>query len=201
MIDSTPCPDASTLFRLRIGKIPDPLASQLREHLAACPKCARSPGGSSQGSHRLKTAQGGGSSAGGSTAVATPRPSGAGGLLRPPERPDELGRLGGYRVLRLLGEDGAGCVYEAEHPRQGVRVAMQVIPARTQTAERARQRAQSGSDGAYEVGEDNGALFVVTTMPGAHPAARTARGPRYCPRCLGDLREVGGKEWCAKCRS
>ncbi|HET6574250.1 MAG TPA: hypothetical protein VFG68_11640 [Fimbriiglobus sp.] len=200
MIDSTPCPDASTLFRLRIGRIPDPLATQLREHLATCPRCARAPGGAGPAGHRLQSAQGG-APAGGPTAVVTPRPvgSGAGGLLRPPEQPGELGRLGGYRVLRLLGEDGSGGVYEAVHPRQGVRVALQVVPARSPGAERARQRAQSSADGTCEVGEDNGALFVATALPDAPSAAQVARGPRYCPRCLGDLRELGGKAWCAKC--
>src|SRR5262249_48631183 len=32
-------------------------------------------------------------------------------LLAPPERPDELGRLGGYRVLKVLGVGGMGVVF------------------------------------------------------------------------------------------
>src|SRR4051794_6991940 len=38
-------------------------------------------------------------------------------LLDPPQGPDELGRVAGYRVLRLVGEGGMGCVYLAEETR------------------------------------------------------------------------------------
>lgn len=36
-------------------------------------------------------------------------------------------RIGGYRVIRLLGEDGVGAVYEVEHVKLGVRYAMKVF--------------------------------------------------------------------------
>src|SRR5262245_25899130 len=36
------------------------------------------------------------------------------GLLAPPQLPDEIGRLGPYRVLRVLGTGGMGVVFEAE---------------------------------------------------------------------------------------
>ena len=38
-------------------------------------------------------------------------------FLAPPQAADELGRLGGYRVLKVLGHGGMGVVFEAEDPQ------------------------------------------------------------------------------------
>jgi hypothetical protein len=48
-------------------------------------------------------------------------------FLAPPEAPSELGRLGGYRVLRVLGAGGMGVVFEAEEERPLRRVALKVM--------------------------------------------------------------------------
>jgi urea transport system substrate-binding protein len=47
-------------------------------------------------------------------------------FLDPPQAPGELGRLGGYRVLRILGQGGMGIVFEGEDPVLGRRVALKV---------------------------------------------------------------------------
>ena len=47
--------------------------------------------------------------------------------LKPAEAPDEIGRLGDFRVLRLLGQGGMGAVFEAQDTRLQRRVALKVM--------------------------------------------------------------------------
>lgn len=49
------------------------------------------------------------------------------GVLAAPQAPDELGRLGDYRVLKLIGQGGMGKVYLAEDIRLQRRVALKVL--------------------------------------------------------------------------
>jgi serine/threonine protein kinase len=94
--------------------------------------------------------------------------------LRPAEKPDELGRLAGFRVLRLVGAGGMGIVFEAEDPVLRRRVALKVMrPAfaatpihRQRFLREARAAAALRHDHIieiYQVGEDNGVPFL--TMP------------------------------------
>jgi serine/threonine protein kinase len=93
-------------------------------------------------------------------------------FLSPPERPDELGRLGGYRVLKLLGQGGMGAVYLAEDPQLERLVALKVMRPEWAANPYSRQRflreakatAKLKDDhivAIYQVGEDRGVPFLA----------------------------------------
>src|SRR6516165_7242646 len=55
-------------------------------------------------------------------------------MTGPPEQPDELGRLGHYRLLQILGGGGMGIVVEAEDCQLKRRVALKVMRANLASA-------------------------------------------------------------------
>jgi serine/threonine protein kinase len=77
---------------------------------------------------------------GSATAAAAEAPPDYRACLAPPEGPDEIGRLGGYRVLEVLGTGGMGIVFLAEDVRLERRVALKVMSAAPAGSEHARQR-------------------------------------------------------------
>jgi serine/threonine protein kinase/formylglycine-generating enzyme required for sulfatase activity len=93
-------------------------------------------------------------------------------FLTPPSRKDELGRLGGYRILRVLGTGGMGMVLDAEDPKLGRHVAIKVMRPRVASNLRARDRfvreAQAAAKVEHDhiipiwyIGEDNGVPYIV----------------------------------------
>jgi serine/threonine protein kinase len=96
-------------------------------------------------------------------------------LLAPAVEPDELGRLGPYRVLGMLGRGGMGVVFLAEDPSLHRKVALKALaPALTSDAS-ARQRFLHEARTAaalehdhivtiYQVGEDRGVPFLAMPL-------------------------------------
>lgn len=93
-------------------------------------------------------------------------------LLAPPQSPDELGRLGGYRILKVLGAGGMGVVFQAEDVMLKRPVALKaMLPALSAVpTSRARflQEAQAAAAithdhivTIYQVGEDRGVPFLA----------------------------------------
>jgi hypothetical protein len=95
-------------------------------------------------------------------------------LLSPAQAPDEIGRLGGYRVLKKLGDGGMGIVYLAEDTALRREVALKVLrpslarrtSARKRFLREARAVAAVEHDNivpVYQVGEERGVPYL--TMP------------------------------------
>jgi WD40 repeat protein len=95
--------------------------------------------------------------------------------LAPPQAADEIGRLGGYRVLKLLGAGGMGMVYLAEDTQLQRSVALKVMrpeaaknpTARERFLREARAAARLKSDHVvtiHQVGEDGPVVFLAMEL-------------------------------------
>jgi serine/threonine protein kinase len=93
-------------------------------------------------------------------------------FLAPPEQPDELGRLGGYRVLQLIGTGGMGIVFRAEDAKLERQVALKALKpslaASSSAKERFLQEARATAAiehdhivHIYQVAEDRGIPFIA----------------------------------------
>jgi hypothetical protein len=122
------------------------------------------------------------------TAGPAPAPAGL-SFLRPAQAPDELGRLAGFRILKVLGRGGMGLVLGAEDVQLRRQVGLKVIKpecaADRQYRERflreARAAAQLHHDHVmpvHQIGADNGVLFLaMPLLTGETLDARLSRKP------------------------
>jgi WD40 repeat protein len=92
--------------------------------------------------------------------------------LAPPQAPDEIGRLGGYRILKMLGSGGMGMVYQAEDVHLQRPLALKVMKAelaknpgnRERFLREARAAAKLKSDHVvtiHQVGEERQIVFLA----------------------------------------
>jgi serine/threonine protein kinase len=93
-------------------------------------------------------------------------------FLAPAKKADELGRLGPYRILSVLGEGGMGVVFKAEDPGLNRLVALKVMKPDKSANDVARERfKQEGRAAArlqhgnivtiYSVSEDRGVIYLA----------------------------------------
>jgi hypothetical protein len=112
----------------------------------------------------------------GQTTVApAPRSSGNYAFLIAPQQPDEIGRLGPFRVLQVLGAGGMGVVFRAEDTELLRPVALKVIHPERAAAPESRQRFLQEARGSaavthdnivtiYRVGEEGGILYLALQL-------------------------------------
>jgi WD40 repeat protein len=96
-------------------------------------------------------------------------------FLAPPQARDELGRLGGFRILKILGHGGMGVVFQGEDPRLGRPVAIKAmlphLAGSSSSQERFLREARAAAALEHDhivpilqVGEDRGAPFIVMPL-------------------------------------
>jgi hypothetical protein len=109
--------------------------------------------------------------------------------LRPPEQPNDLGRLGNYRVIRKLGQGGMGIVFLGHDLGLDRPVALKVVlpdraadkVIRERFLREARAAAKVRSDHVvtiFAVGTDNGTLFVAMELLQGQALDERYRGQR-----------------------
>jgi formylglycine-generating enzyme required for sulfatase activity len=93
-------------------------------------------------------------------------------FLAPAEKPDELGRLGGFRILKVLGHGGMGVVFQGEDLKLGRKVAIKAMLPHLAQSKTSHERFLREAKAAaalehdhivpiFHVGEDRGAPFIV----------------------------------------
>jgi serine/threonine protein kinase len=180
-----PCPYCGQRLRVR----PESAAKQLL--CRACKQPLQVPVGAalvsevrtvtsahvpSAGSDTKSEAHGQGSASPSASALDAPGPAAPKvyDFLAPAEQPDEIGRLGGYRVLKVLGKGGMGVVFQAEDSALKRQVALKAMLPTLAADASAKQRFLREAQAAaaiehdhivpiHQVGEDHGVPFI--TMP------------------------------------
>ncbi len=114
-------------------------------------------------------------------------------FLAAPQTSEELGRLGRFRLLKLLGEGGMGMVFLAVDPDLDRRVALKVMKPEAAVHEQGRLRflreARTAASVEHDnvvailqVGEDNGVPFLVMPLlKGESLEDRLRRTPKLSP--------------------
>ncbi|HEV3003488.1 MAG TPA: protein kinase, partial [Pirellulales bacterium] len=229
---SMECPDERTLQGLLAGLVPDEKAVDLEEHLLGCQRCcdqvrelaatgskeniatARAASKLSEDPAVIEVAERvatlrlpDNGAANTETVVADGQTTGnawdTSRILDPPLVEGEIGRFGGYRVLRLLGAGGMGLVWEAEDPQLCRRVALKVMkPALADRREHRERflreaRAAAAIDHShivtvYQVGEHAGLPFLAMQLLRGETLEETLRREGRLPQteCLRIARQM-----------
>jgi serine/threonine protein kinase len=106
-----------------------------------------------------------------------------------------------YRIVEKIGGGGMGVVYKAEDIKLGRHVALKFLPdefsGNQQVLQRFQREARTTSAlnhphilTVYEVGEDNGTLFIVTELVEGQTLREVLRGALSCDQALAFAKQI-----------
>jgi serine/threonine protein kinase/Leucine-rich repeat (LRR) protein len=218
----TTCPPQPALEQLVLRQLPDDQAGALKQHILECAGClerirALAPGLDTQsGAPRNETRndaarpglaieewikQVGARRPASDEEAATLSPGqaprcdinpGLTAFLAPPTERGDLGWLGGYRILEVLGRGGMGVVFRAEDTRLKRTVALKVmLPTLTGDANLGKRFLREAQAMAavehdhivriYQVGEDRGVPFLAMEFLKGEPLSERLKRDRQLP--------------------
>ena len=198
---SKTCPDQEVLRQLLLGRISGKTSEQLEEHLLHCDACGALADSISASDEITAAIQHPDALHGDEELlheaiqqakqlrlqtetvetqetmvlqdeVTVPTPDEQFDFLAPAEEPGELGRLGEYRVLEVLGVGGMGVVFRAEDPKLKRQVALKAVKPAMATKKSSKDRFLREAQATaaiehhhivqiYQVGEDSGVAFIA----------------------------------------
>jgi predicted Ser/Thr protein kinase len=215
------CPSASLLEQLMLGQLSDHEAEPLERHLADCGRCGSLASSIQAGGVLVEAMRAPspilqetanpvverlighlrGLRPGDTPALLSPDPTPASpspvedNLLEPAREPGEIGRLGPYRVVKVLGSGGMGVVYQAwqAHPRR-------LVALKLGQARRWRARLHQEPDivgrlqhphivPVYEAGEYHGLPYFTMELLDGGSLAQQLATALLAPRAAAELVE------------
>jgi hypothetical protein len=176
MSEQAPCPDAARWKELLGGSLPEADQAALNGHLEGCRHCQQTLEGLAAGSevwagaarHLARGRPGDEAAlrrvvadleadADPPAASTSPGPGAEGALdfLSPPEKPGQLGRLGHYEVLEVIGRGGMGIVLKAMDAKLQRVVAIKVMAPQLAASAGARKRFRREAQAAAAVRDEH----------------------------------------------
>jgi hypothetical protein len=192
---SSHCPDLRRLRASLQGATPVAEADAVKAHVEQCPACQTDLLSSEQfpDTERIRSPKRTPADAPPARDVRHGREAAPAAVrypwLLPPAATDEIGRLGSYRVLRLLGEGGMGLVFLAEDIALSRPVALKVMKPELGDVEGSRRFLREARTMAaikhehlvtvFQAGQEGGvAYFAMELLQGQSLEDRMSRGPR-----------------------